>query len=365
MRMGFHGEHWDGERELLCVRLDAAGDVLMTTPALRALREQRPDRRITLLTSRAGAAIADLVPEIDAAIPYDAPWVKAGPTGADPHADHAMVERLAAEGFDAAAIFTVYSQSPLPAALACHLAGIPRRLAHCRENPYRLLTDWAREPEPEEGVRHEVERQLDLVASVGASTLDTRLSLAVPASSLAAALGALAEAGHDPAEPWLLAHPGATAESRRYPPELFSAALADLARESGRRVVVAGGPDERELAAAVARDSSAVQLAGALSLAELCGLIAAAPLIVCNNSAPAHVAAAVGTPAVVLYALTNPQHAPWQAQARVLSHDVPCRWCHRSVCPEGHHACLRGVAPADVAAAALDMLAGQPSPVAP
>ncbi len=66
-------------------------------------------------------------------------------------------------GFDAAVIFTVYSQSPLPAAMLCYLAGIPRRLAHCRENPYALLSDWLREPEPQQRTRHEVERQLDLV----------------------------------------------------------------------------------------------------------------------------------------------------------------------------------------------------------
>ncbi len=84
-------------------------------------------------------------------------------------------------------------------------------------------------------------------------------------------------------------------------------------------------------------------------------------MLVCNNSAPAHVAAAVGTPAVVLYALTNPQHRPWQAPSRVLSHDVPCRWCYSSVCPEGHHACLRLVPPRDVAQAALELLEGERS----
>ena len=66
-----------------------------------------------------------------------------------PRADRAMIERLRAARFDAAVIFTVYSQNPLPAALLCYLADIPLRLAHCRENPYQLLTDWVAEPEPE------------------------------------------------------------------------------------------------------------------------------------------------------------------------------------------------------------------------
>src|SRR5438874_10908434 len=67
---------WERAAKLLCVRLDSIGDVLMTTPAIRALKESRADRSITLLTSSAGAAIARLVPEIDDVIVYDAPWVK-------------------------------------------------------------------------------------------------------------------------------------------------------------------------------------------------------------------------------------------------------------------------------------------------
>jgi ADP-heptose:LPS heptosyltransferase len=69
------------------------------------------------------------------------------------------------------------------------------------------------------------------------------------------------------------------------------------------------------------------------------------------------VAAAVGTPVVDLYALTNPQHTPWGVPSRVLFHDVPCRFCLKSVCPAGHHNCLRLVAPERLVAAVLDLLA--------
>jgi lipopolysaccharide heptosyltransferase II len=356
--MSANAGRWHEQDEVLCVRLDTIGDVLMTTPALRALREQRPGRRITLLTSPAGVEVAGLVPEVDRAIAYEAPWMKPDRADPSPRADCALVERLRAAAFDAAAIFTTYTQSALPAALACHLAGIPRRLAHSREKPYRLLTDWVPESEPERGVRHEAQRQLDLVAAVGAETGHTGLSLRVPPASAAAALARLREAGHDPREPWLLLHPGAMAESRRYPPELYAEAMRPLAARTGRRIVVSGDGSERPLVESLAKRLGpvAVPMAGRLSLAELCGLIAAAPLLVCNNTGPAHVAAALGTPVVVLYALTNPQHTPWQVPSRVLSHDVPCRWCLSSVCPEGHHACLRMVPPPDVAAAALELL---------
>jgi ADP-heptose:LPS heptosyltransferase len=69
-----------------------------------------------------------------------------------------------------------------------------------------------------------------------------------------------------------------------------------------------------------------------------------------------HIAAALGTPVVDLYALTNPQHTPWRVPSRVLSHDVPCRNCLKSACPQGHHDCLRGVEPAAVVSAAVALL---------
>jgi ADP-heptose:LPS heptosyltransferase len=114
----------------LCVRLDAAGDVLMTEPALRALATTMPGRRLTLLTSRSGSEAARLIPCVDDVIVYQAPWIKSTPPTASSTEDRAMIARLRAERFDAAVIFTVYTQSALPAALLCTLADIPRRAAY-------------------------------------------------------------------------------------------------------------------------------------------------------------------------------------------------------------------------------------------
>jgi ADP-heptose:LPS heptosyltransferase len=379
-------DDWTEVGNILCVRLDAMGDVLMNTPALRALKEARPGRQLTLLTSLAAAELAAMLPPVDAIIPYDAPWMKATAPRSDTRADFALIERLRRSCFDGAVIFTVYSQNPLPAALVCLLAGIPRRLAHCRENPYQLLTHWVREPEPHEVIRHEVRRQLDLVAAIGCTTEDERLSLRVPRTARTRPHAWLREFGiHDDITPWdgspepsgrlrravprddlplpgncswVVIHPGASAPSRRYPAEGFAQAADLLAGEHGVEVVFAAGPQEVELVESIrARmEAPSHSLAGRLDLAELAALIEAAPLLICNNSGPAHVAAAVGTPVVDLYALTNPQHTPWAVPSRVLSHDVPCKNCYRSVCPEGHHDCLRRVPPEAVVRAACELL---------
>ncbi len=363
---------WRSASRVLCVRLDNLGDVLMTTPAIRALRrglERDSGRRphITLLGSSAGCAVARHVPEIDAVLVYDAPWVAAGreaPLRSD------IGSRLAAHRFDAAIFFTCYSQSVLPAAMMAGQAGIPLRLGHCRENPYALLTDWVRDPEPGAGIRHEVERQCALVeAVVGApdADADERLSCAVSRGAcdrLAAIFAARGMSPGDDDADYIVVHPGATAESRRWPAERFGAVAAALHRETGLPIVVTGGPSERDVVArvvehgeeALGRDGAIHGFAGELALDEMIAAVDGAALLVSNNSGPVHIAAARQTPVVVLYAATNPQHTPWRVPNRMLTRDVPCANCQRSICPVGHHACLAGIDADEVVAASLELL---------
>ncbi|MCE5267275.1 MAG: lipopolysaccharide heptosyltransferase II [Planctomycetaceae bacterium] len=350
---------WKTARRVLCVRLDTLGDVLMSTPAVAAIKHSLPDCSLTLLTSTAGGALADLLPDLDRFIAYDAPWMKRTAERATAEADEKLICQLAEEQFDAAVVFTAFSQSPLPAALLCYLAGIPLRAAHCRENPYQLLTDWVREREPEEQIRHEVRRQLDLVASLGYETADERLRLSVPSGASERVPSILRECGVDTRRPWLVIHPGGSAPSRRYPPELYGQIARMLQETYGMQIVFTGIEAEREIVD-VARGHTPnppPSLVGRLDLAELAALLAIAPLLLTNNTGPAHMAAALGTPVVDLYALTNPQHTPWHTPCRVLSHDVPCKNCFRSVCPFEHHRCLREVPPSAVVAAVTELLA--------
>ena len=351
---------WSEARRVLAIRLDRLGDVLMTTPAIRALRGDGLERSVTLLCSTPGAEAAPFIPEIDGAIVYDAPWMKATPPRDDATPDLRFIERLRSERFDAAVVFTAYSQDPLPAALMCHLAGIPLRLAHCRENPYQLLTDWVPDAEPSGQLRHEVRRQLDLVSEVGLRTADERLSFQPAPAARARVRRLLETLGLDRIAAWVVIHPGSSAPSRRYPTSGFEEVARRVAANAGWHVVVTGSEEEREPALRVAHAAGpgrGVSLAGRLSLEELAALIASAPLLISNNTGPVHLAAAAGTPVVDLYALTNPQHTPWGVPSRVLYRDVPCRFCYKSVCPEGHHACLVGVSPDEVVAAALELVA--------
>ncbi|MBX3620343.1 MAG: lipopolysaccharide heptosyltransferase II [Rhizobacter sp.] len=357
-----HRAAWRDARNILVVRLDNLGDVLMSTPAIRAIRQSSPQARITLLGSRSGTALARHVPALDEVIVYDAPWVKGAAHG--DLSDRRLLATLRRGHFDAAIIFTVCTQSALPAALMCRLAGIPLRLAHSRENPHDLLTDWVPDPdECRDGMRHEVARQLDLVRAVGFHTADERLVFRYAADDVLSMRRKFVAAGGDLMRPYIVVHPGATASSRRYPAERFGLAADSICRDSGCQVVFTGGHDESALVARAqgGMQERSVTLAGQLTLGELAALIAGAQVLVCNNSGPAHIAAALDTPVVVLYALTHPQQTPWRARSQVLNHEVPCRHCLESACPEQHHACLMKVEAAEVAEAALGFIDAPPA----
>ena len=355
---------WQRARNVLAVRLDNLGDVLMTSPALAAVAESLPGTRLTLLASASGMALAPHLPMLDDAIEFRAPWVKHGGSAVDHglgNAEGRMVDGLAARGFDAAIVFTTCTQSALPAALLCRLAGIPLRLAHVRENPYELLTDWVADTDViETGMRHEVQRQLALVQSVGLGTADDHLRFEVGAPARRCLAGELRRIGLEAARRYFVVHPGASAASRRYPAALFGAAADRIARRSGRVAVFSGDAGEQGLIeeARAAMTARSWSLGGRLDLGQLGALIEGADLLLANNSGPVHIAAALGTPVADLYALTNPQHTPWRVPSRVLNRDVPCRHCLKSICPEGHHGCLRRVDAAAVADAALDLLGG-------
>ncbi|TOZ18644.1 glycosyl transferase, partial [Burkholderia pseudomallei] len=183
------------------------------------------------------------------------------------------------------------------------------------------------------------------------------------ADSIASAAAVAASNPNDSTDPptdlgrWLVVHPGASAASRRWPAERFADVVARVARYFDG-VAVTGGAHERALVETVcARAGKRVlPLAGALSIGELGALIEAADLLLANNSGPVHLAAALGTPVVDLYALTNPQHTPWRVPSRVLNADVPCRHCYRSVCDQPGHPCLERVSVDDVVAAVRELM---------
>jgi ADP-heptose:LPS heptosyltransferase len=353
---------WRAVRRILAVRLDNLGDVLVTTPALHAIKESLPHAELTLLASPVGAQVARLNPDVDHVIIYAAPWMDPWRTlPQDSAREQAMIALLREREFDATVIFTSFRQSPLPAAYLCYLADVPLRLAASIAGAGSLLTTRHKHPER---LMHEVERGLDLVGAVGLRTDASDLVLAVPPAARARVTKLLATCRVDPRQPLVVVHPGCSMPARTYPWEMYADVVGLLVEQLGVTVALTGTLDERPLVERIlarlrpATRRSVLSLAGPLPFATFCALVAAADLTVTNNTGPMHVAAAVKTPVVALFALTNPpeQWGPWRVPHRQLYAEVPCRLCYSRVCPVGHE-CLRLVTPQMVVAAAAELLA--------
>ena len=314
--------NWQSCKKILVIRSDNMGDLLMSTPAIRALKETF-DSRITVLTSSMAAGIAHNIPEIDETIIFDVPWVKTA-NASFSHDFLSMVKVLKAKQFDLAVIFTVFSQNPMPAIMLAYLADIPKRLAYCRENPYELLTNWIPDKEPYTLIKHQVIRDLDLVASVGAVTSNDFLSLKIP-NAWPSTKKKLHKNSIDLQKPWIILHPGVSELKRQYPTESWIELGKRLITDFGYQVILTGSASEKKLTDEIQQGigTNAFSIAGLLSLDEFICLIKEASLLLSVNTGSVHIAAATQTPVVVLYAQTNPQHTPWKTPNKVLYFEVP------------------------------------------
>jgi ADP-heptose:LPS heptosyltransferase len=332
-------------RHVLVCRLDSDGDVLLTGPAIRAVAAAAA--RFTLLCGPRGRAAAELLPGVDEVIAYRAPWIDPEPGPVRREEVLSLANRLAELRADEGIVFTSSHQSALPTALVLRLAGVGRVAAISEDYPGSLLDVRRRDP----GDVHEVERALCLAAAAGyvpPEGDDVLLRVRRPRRAGANAAGE---------GPYVVLHPGASVPARAPSPAWSRTVVAALGAR-GRRVVVTGGPDERELTARVA-GAHALDLGGATDLAGLAEVLAGADAVVVGNTGPAHLAAAVGTPVVSLFAPVVPalRWRPWGVEHVLLGdQEGPCRGTRARACPVAGHPCLDGIRVDDVVAA-VDRLA--------
>ncbi len=345
---------WLAARNILAVRLDNTGDMVMLGPALRAVKETSPDATLTLLATPGGAAAAPLLPWVDDVFVWRPVWQDLGHLPFDPARERELIEGLAARRFDAALVFTSFSQTPHVPGYVCYLAGIPLRAGESKEFGGATLSTELRGA-PDE--LHQVERNLRLVESLGFVARDRRLAVAIPDGARRAVPALLAHAGLDPDRPFVLLHPGASASARRYPADRYGAVARGLI-ERGWPVLVTGVEREAETVASTLRSAPlAGSLVGGTTLAEYAALLERAALVVCGNTLPLHLADAVGTPIVALFSGTDRevQWGPRVVPADLLRRPTPCHPCYRFECPIGQP-CL-DIPPAEVVAAVEAMLA--------
>lgn len=319
------------------------GDLLCATPALRALRAGWPQAEITLVGLPWAAELAHRLPGVDHFIAFPGwPGLPEQPL-ADLRVLPAFLARLRARRFDLALQW--HGSGRLTNALVaafgagatggfttpgggCPAADAPRHLA------------W-----PDTGT--EVQRLLASCAHLGLPLRGLHLDLPLHDGDRAEAAALRAPLR---GRAYALVHPGAQLPSRRWPPERF-AAVADALAGDGLAVLLTGSAGEAPLtrAVAAAMQTPALDLAGRSSLWSLAALVESAARVVCNDTGISHLAAALGTPSVVVANGSEVRRwAPADLQRhRVLWHDLPCRPCSHVHCPHGQ-ACALGVSVAQV-----------------
>ena len=326
---------------VLLVRFSSIGDILLTTPLVRALRRRHPDAQLVYVTKRALTPLVADNPNVSRVVALEP---------GEP-VTHLAARLRALEPTHGLDLHGSLRSLALRALLRCRWSGYSkRRLA--RAVLVRLKRDVFRGRTPVPERYFEAARRLGV-----------RPDASPPEFFLGAA--ARARVHH-----WMREHglkdrplvalaPGAAHATKRWPIANWVAA-AERLRDAGVHLVVVGGPDDR--GAAQQLTPLAALAAGEFTLQETGALLAHARAVVSGDTGVMHMATGVGTPVVALFGPTVEQFGffPYRARATVLQRDLTCRPCSTmgsARCPLGHHRCLRDIAPAEVTDAVLRFVA--------
>jgi len=341
-------------RHVLVVRTDRLGDMIVTTPLFTAIKRARPDCRLTVLASAAGAEVARAHPAVDA-VEVDPIQAK----GSGWRGTLRLARRLRRLRCDAAVV--VHSKHRLAAAV--WLAGIPVRVGPGQRGYSFLYNRPVVQDHRTPPIRHETSYCLDLLRPLGIEPdAGLRPTWTVAPTDAAAVDEILRARGGGRGV--VTIHPGHGGSSLNWTPERYAELADALAAERGLAIAVTGAPHEAAVVARMcaAMHAPALNLTGQLSIAQLAALIARSVLFVGSSTGPSHLAAAVGTPVVALYCpLAECVPERWRPQSDACTVLLPpvnqvCPTCLGPKC--SFFPCMELIAPrtaADAAGALLDV----------
>ena len=323
---------------ILIIRTDRVGDVVLSTPVVRALRAAYPEGYLAMMVRPGNRELVEGNPDLNAVFLYD----KDGPEKSWAGTLR-FARRLKAEKFDTALIL----HSTNRVIWTSWLAGIPSRLGYARRLPW-LLTDRLPYVKPE-GDRHELEYNLDLLRSIGIEPKEKALFIPTTPAQEEKVNAYLRQHQVDANRPIVVLHPGASCPSKRWPVERFAALGDQLAQRHQATVLVMTGPGEIPQGEAVLRKmgQKAVPVLGVFSLGETACLLRKSRCLVSNDSGPVHLAGAMRTPVVSIFGrwgggLSPRRWGPTGPNSAVLHRDIGCRPCLAHDCTIGFE-CLNAI----------------------
>jgi predicted lipopolysaccharide heptosyltransferase III len=336
-------------RRILVVKLDHLGDVILATPALRALRERYSEAEIDVLVHPASVVAVARHPAVTRVLTYRSPRFARGGT-AD---DASRLREIARGRYDTVVELRGDSRTLLLPFWTGARRRVDRGTVRLRN---RLQRGFGLAP-----TLHEVETNLAVVRPlVGTLASRPRLEVDPGDEARASVLRKLEDRGIPAADRLVVIHPGAAWRPRAWRPERFGAVADWILGHYDARVLLVGSEDERDVEDAVRRSIKGDRvhaLVGALTLEELTALLALAALFIGNDSGPAHMAAACGVPSIVLFGPQDPRRfGPWSERTQVLHHPVACFPCSQTVCVLAEDPCVNRNEIADVISRARDIL---------
>lgn len=327
------------ERRFLIVSTTGLGDSLWATPAIKALRDSMPDCYLAVLTSPIGKEIFQHNRQIDEV------FVVKKPIGLSLFF---LFFKLRKKEIGSVLLFHTSQRPILP---FCALLGAWRLIGTegMSKGLDSLLTVTV-----ERKPIHEIERRLEIVSKVGAHTLDPTLELHICESNEEKCDNFLKRRNIPPYLPLVGLHPGAKDAFKKWPPEKFIALGNRLVDHLGCQILVTGNKEEQALAEKIAKEiKGAIALAGELSLGETAALIKKMSLLITNDTGPMHIAFALKTPTVALFAPTDPSLCGpyFSHKARVIAKRPTCSPCLRKKCQDPF--CMLQISEEEVYDAAL------------
>ena len=311
----------DAIHKILLIRLDHIGDILMTTPALRALRTAYPKAEIHLLVKEVTSEVLELNPNIDRIITFNAPWTIAKGKKATLGKIIHLISCLRKEKYDCVIDFRADPRE----ALLSLFTGAPYRLGYGGRGGGFCFTH----PGKYNPKEHEIHRAINLLSPLGVTSESDRMDFIFSPGDREKAGTILRNAGIKTDSKLAGIHPGAASPFKRWTEEGF-AELGDLLLKNGYQVILLGAPGDKNLLESITNrmKNSATMLCD-IDLRLLGAVIKQFDCLICNDSAPSHIAQAVGTRTVVLYGPTHDEvTGPLdREQNQVVRNPIPCAPC--------------------------------------
>ena len=338
-------------KKILLIQTAFPGDIVLTTPLVKALKKLFPESSLTVLTTPQGAQLLKDSKSIDSLLSYDKRGCDRGVLNL-----FRLMRGIRKERFNLCMTPHLSSRT----ALISFASAAETRIGFSHAS----LSLFYNKKVVRDKNLHEVERILSLLTplEVDLEGIDKIPLLETSPETAQRAEAILKDAGIAAGDKIVAVAPGSVWGTKRWPAESY-AALVDLLMEKNcAKVLLVGSPAERETGdtiLALAKNSP-IDLIGKTGLRELIAIIDRSSLLIGNDSAPGHIAAARSVPVVSIFGPTAPSfgYAPYEKNVQIVEKDIPCRPCHHHgpmKCPEGHFRCMRDIRVEDVMDAA-DML---------